>query len=126
MNWDHFSEGLALWSSEGEVNGVDFSISSNVWVDGKWNADLNSLLAFNVLFDRDVDDLDWALIEGLLVMKGEVATMLPWPVSIVENDKLFDNAGSWAGFKNTFRFLDYLGSEGVPRVTSIATEPIAA
>ena len=104
---------------------MDFSISSNVWVDGKWNADLNSLFAFYVLFNRDVNDFDWALIEGLLIMKCEVATMLPWPVSIVKNDKLFDNAGSWAGLKNTFRFLDDLGSEGVPRMATIATEPIA-
>jgi len=98
LDWDDLTEGLSLWSSESEVNGVNLVIIClNMRLDSQWDADFHRALALDFLLDWDTDDLDGDLSEGLLISKGEGASLLPWPVGVVEDFNLFNEGGAWAG-----------------------------
>ena len=98
LNRNDFAEGLSLGTSEGQVDGVDFLVVGlNMWEDSQGDGHLQGGLALDFLFNWDVDDLDGVLSEGLLVSEGESASLLPWPVGVVEDLDLFDERGSWVG-----------------------------
>jgi len=115
LNWDDFAEGLSLWSSEGQVDGVDLVVVRlNMGEDSQGDGHLHGGLALDFLFNWDVDDLDGVLVEGLLLSEGEGASLLPWPVGVVQDLDLFDERGSWAGREDGVGLLDDLGSLGFP------------
>jgi len=69
FNGNDLAEWLALWSSESQVELVDNVIASlDVREDGKRDRDCKSLFAFDLLFNRNVDDFNWAFGELLLIM----------------------------------------------------------
>ena len=115
LNRDDLTEGLTLWSSECQVDGVDLvSICLNMRKDGQRDTDFHGVLALDFLLNWDTDDLNGDLSEGLLISKGESASLLPWPVGVVQDFDLFDQGGSWAGREDAFGLSDDLCSQGVP------------
>jgi len=119
LDRDDFTEGLALWSSEGHLDGVDGVVGLDVRKDGQWNGDSAGLLALDFLFNRNVDDLNWALGEFLLFVHGEGAALFPWPEGVVQDCDVFDKAGAWAGLEDDVSFLLEHGSLGIPRVVHV-------
>ena len=69
--------------------------------DGQGYRDLEGLLALDLLFNRDLDELDWALSEGLLIVQGQLASPLPWPEGLINHFDLFNERGAWACFEDT-------------------------
>ena len=114
LNGDDLTEGLTLWSFEGQVDGVDlFVICLNVGQNFQGNCDLHGAFTLDFLFNWNVDDFDWEFIQHLLISKGEDATLLPWPIGIVKNLKFFVKRLAWDGLEET-RCRDNLSSLGVP------------
>ena len=111
LNRDDLTEGLTLWSSEGQVDGVDLVvICFNVRQDVQGDGDFHRVFALDFLFNGDTDDLDGDLSECLVISKGKEATLLPWPVGIVQDFDLFSEGGAWRGSKDAFGLIDNLGS----------------
>jgi len=115
LDRDDVAEGRTLWSSESEVDSVDgVLVSLHVRKDGQRDTNLHGLLAFDFLFNRDIDDFNGALCECLLVVECEDTSFLPWPEGFIQDFDLFDERSTWTGFKNSFRLSLDLGSEAVP------------
>jgi len=106
FNGNDLTKWLAFWSSESQVELVDNVFTSlKVGEDGKRDRDCKSLFAFDLLFNRNVDDFDRAFGEFLFIMEGQVASLLPWPESLIDDFNLFDKGCSWASRKDTFWFF---------------------
>ena len=91
FNGNDQAKWLALWSSESQVELVDNVVASlKVREDGKRDRDCKGLFAFDLLFNRNVDDFDRALGEFLFIMERQVASLLPWPESLVDDFNLLD------------------------------------
>jgi len=106
FNWNDLTKWLAFWSSESQVELVDNVFTSlKVGEDGKRDRDCKSLFAFDLLFNRNVDDFDRAFGEFLFIMEGQVASLLPWPESLIDDFNLFNKGCSWASRKDSFWFF---------------------
>ena len=61
---DHLTKWLTFRSSEAQVELVDIVMASlDVWQNSQWNRDFNGLFSFDLLFDWNLDNLDWAFVE---------------------------------------------------------------
>ena len=89
--------------------------------DSQGDRNLQDIFALNFLFNRDVDDLDWAFGERLLFVESEDTASLPWPERIVQNLKIFDKSSAWAALEDAFGLLLDNGSLGVPRMLNVFT-----
>ena len=89
---------------EGQVDGVDgVCIARDSRFDGEWHLELQGLLPSYLLINGDSDWLDWAARLGYL--GSELASLLPWPVSIVEDLDLNEVGGASSDLDHAFRLL---------------------
>ena len=106
---------------EGQVDGVDgVCIARDSRFDGEWHLELQGLLASYLLINGDSDWLDCAARLGYLGSK--LASLLPWPVGIVEHLDLNEVGGASSDLDHAFRLLLYDGSlfvEGLVQGLSI-------
>ena len=106
---------------ESQVDGVDgVCIARDSRFDGEWHLELQGLLASYLLINGDSDWLDCAARLGYLGSK--LASLLPWPVGIVEHLDLNEVGGASSDLDHAFRLLLYDGSlfvEGLVQGLSI-------
>ena len=89
---------------EGQVDGVDgVCIARDSRFDGEWHLELQGLLPSYLLINGDSDWLDWAARLGYLGSK--LASLLPWPVGIVEDLDLNEVGGASSDLDHAFRLL---------------------
>ena len=114
LDWDPLSKAVALWSSEGQEDLIDLVSTNHVVKNGQWDLELLLVLSLDFLLNWDVENLNWENVLSLVIIQGEVAALLPWPVGIVENLNLSDDALSWDSLNHSFWFLDKCGSLVLP------------
>ena len=71
------------------VNEGFLEVHLNMGKESQRNTDFGCFLAFNLLFNWNVDILNGRLVEVLLIGKSKSAALFPRPESVVENFNLF-------------------------------------
>ena len=71
--------------------------------DGEWHLELQGLLASYLLINSDSDWLNCAA--GLGYLGSELASLLPWPVGVVEHLDLNEVGGACGDLDHAFRLV---------------------
>lgn len=128
LEGDGLTEGLTAGATEGESHFVLLVVvGDHVRSHRERHLEFGGGLTLDFLINGKVEHLNWKLCISLLVGKGQGATSLPWPVSVVKNLKFNDLGHAWGNRDYTLRlalhdsasFLPWLLALEVPLLTAL-------